>query len=110
MSLGIGPRFLHSTGQMHKGGPDDAVHLQVVELPLVDLEIPGQPFTFGTLLRAQAAGDLDALREAGHRAARVDLEELSGGRRRQDRDGCTADPTRPRHPSPRSWSSSGSRC
>jgi transaldolase/glucose-6-phosphate isomerase len=79
-SLGIGPRFLHSTGQMHKGGPDDAVHLQVVEQPLVDVQIPDQSFTFGTLLRAQAAGDLSALREAGKRAVRVELEELMASR------------------------------
>lgn len=75
-TLGIGPRFLHSTGQMHKGGPDRIVMLQVVGSDDVDLPIPGESFTFGELIHAQADGDLQALHAAGKRAVRVPLSEL----------------------------------
>lgn len=63
-TFGWGPRFLHSTGQYHKGGPADGVFLQILEATDVDLEIPGRPFTFGQLIRAQAAGDASVLAEA----------------------------------------------
>jgi transaldolase/glucose-6-phosphate isomerase len=79
-TLGFGPRYLHSTGQLHKGGPDTGVFVQVVEEPAQDLPIPGRPFSFGTLLRAQAAGDLAALRDRGRRVARVRLEDLESWR------------------------------
>ena len=75
-TVGFGPRFLHSTGQLHKGGPDTGVFVQVVEGPREDLEVPGQAYTFGRLLRAQADGDLQALRDRGRRVARVGLREL----------------------------------
>jgi hypothetical protein len=75
-TVGFGPRFLHSTGQLHKGGPNTGLFLQVVDTPRDDAEIPGQPYTFGTLIAAQAAGDLTALRERGRRVARVSLEQL----------------------------------
>jgi hypothetical protein len=75
-TLGYGPRYLHSTGQLHKGGPATGVFVQVIEEPAEDRPIPGQPFTFGRLLAAQAAGDLAALRERGRRAGRVPLEGL----------------------------------
>jgi transaldolase / glucose-6-phosphate isomerase len=75
-TLGYGPRYLHSTGQLHKGGPDTGVFVQVVEEPGEDRPIPGQPFTFGRLLAAQAAGDLVALRERGRRIGRVPVEAL----------------------------------
>jgi transaldolase / glucose-6-phosphate isomerase len=75
-TLGVGPRYLHSTGQLHKGGPDTGVFLQVVGDDPEDLDIPGERFTFGALKRAQAAGDLAALHERGRRAARVSLTEL----------------------------------
>jgi glucose-6-phosphate isomerase len=75
-TLGYGPRYLHSTGQLHKGGPNTGVFVQVVEEPAEDRSIPGQPFTFGRLLAAQAAGDLAALRERGRPAGRVSLEAL----------------------------------
>jgi hypothetical protein len=75
-TLGYGPRYLHSTGQLHKGGPDTGVFLQVTEEPEEDRPIPGRPFTFGRLIAAQAAGDLAALRERGRRAARVTTEDL----------------------------------
>lgn len=75
-TLGIGPRFLHSTGQLHKGGADRHVVVQVVGTPAVDLPVPGEAFTFGQLERAQADGDLAALVAAGKRAVRVGLDEL----------------------------------
>jgi transaldolase / glucose-6-phosphate isomerase len=75
-TLGYGPRYLHSTGQLHKGGPNTGVFLQVLEEPEQDVAIPGRPYSFGTLIRAQAAGDLTALRERGRRAGRVALDDL----------------------------------
>ena len=64
-TFGWGPRFLHSTGQYHKGGPANGVFLQILERTDVDLEIPGRPFTFGQLIEAQAAGDASVLAD-GH--------------------------------------------
>jgi hypothetical protein len=75
-TVGFGPRFLHSTGQLHKGGPNTGVFIQVVEPPEEDLQIPGQPYSFGTLLAAQATGDLQSLRAHGRRVARVRLADL----------------------------------
>lgn len=75
-TLGYGPRYLHSTGQYHKGGPNTGVFLQVFDEPKEDRPIPGRRFTFGQLVAAQAAGDLAALRERGRRAARVPREAL----------------------------------
>lgn len=65
VTFGYGPRFLHSTGQYHKGGPATGVFLQIVADETDDLAIPGRPFTFGQLLRAQAAGDASVLAEHG---------------------------------------------
>lgn len=64
-TFGWGPRFLHSTGQYHKGGPAHGVFLQILEQTDVDLEIPERPFTFGQLIQAQAAGDASVLAD-GH--------------------------------------------
>ncbi|BDV30467.1 glucose-6-phosphate isomerase [Microbacterium terricola] len=64
-TFGWGPRFLHSTGQYHKGGPANGVFVQILESTEVDLEIPGRPFTFGQLIQAQAAGDASVLAD-GH--------------------------------------------
>ncbi len=72
---GIGPRYLHSTGQLHKGGPPTGLYLQVVDDLGGELPIPGLPFGFGTLIRAQAAGDFALLQERGRRIARIHLEE-----------------------------------
>jgi glucose-6-phosphate isomerase len=80
VTVGIGPRYLHSTGQLHKGGPATAGFLVVVGDDPDDAEIPGRGATFGQLKRAQAAGDLEALRAAGRRVAHVDptaIRELS---------------------------------
>ncbi|MEX2658714.1 MAG: hypothetical protein WD232_03380, partial [Acidimicrobiales bacterium] len=80
-TLGIGPRFLHSTGQLHKGGPPTGVFLQVVGEDPTDVAIPGADLTFATLKRAQADGDLAALQERGLRAGRVEFDDLIGGAR-----------------------------
>ena len=77
VTRGIGPRYLHSTGQLHKGGPNTGLFLQVVEEYGDELKIPGQPFGFARLIRAQAAGDLESLRERGRRVARVNMENLA---------------------------------
>ena len=77
-TTGFGPRFLHSTGQLHKGGPDSGVFIQITDGErATDLPIPGQPFSFGTLIDAQALGDLRSLRTRGRRVARVRLEQLT---------------------------------
>jgi len=77
-TLGFGPRFLHSTGQLHKGGPNTGVFIQVVDEAPHDRQIPGKPYSFAELEAAQALGDLDALRMHGRRVARVSLEQLEG--------------------------------
>jgi glucose-6-phosphate isomerase len=73
---GYGPRYLHSTGQLHKGGPPTGLFLQVVDDTGEEIAIPNQPFGFGKLIRAQAAGDFASLQERGRRVARVRLEEV----------------------------------
>ncbi len=72
-TLGYGPRFLHSTGQLHKGGKPSGVFLQLTCGQEHDVEIPGQPYTFGQLKQAQARGDLEALSSRGLRVLSVDL-------------------------------------
>ena len=72
-TLGYGPRYLHSTGQYHKGGPNNGVFLQLVGHDPVDVAIPGQKYTFGVLKRAQARGDLAALRGHDCRVLRLCL-------------------------------------
>jgi glucose-6-phosphate isomerase len=74
-TAGFGPRYLHSTGQLHKGGPPSGLFLQLVDDP-EELEIPGRDFGFRRLIRAQAAGDFDALRERGRRVARMRWEDV----------------------------------
>jgi len=71
--VGFGPRFLHSTGQAYKGGPNSGVFLQITQDDAADLDVPGQQYTFGVVKAAQAAGDLTVLRERGRRALRVHL-------------------------------------
>ncbi len=78
-TLGYGPRFLHSTGQLHKGGPDEALVLQLVDEPGTDLAVPETDFTFGALIRAQALGDFQALRRRGRRVLRVNLKNDPAG-------------------------------
>lgn len=76
-TVGFGPRYLHSTGQLHKGGPETGLFIQVVDAAReVDLPIPGKPYTFGGLIDAQALGDHRSLRARGRRMARVTLRQL----------------------------------
>ena len=72
-TLGYGPRYLHSTGQLHKGGVDAALFLQLTQIEDADVTIPGEKFTFGVLAAAQAKGDLDALAAQGRQVARIKL-------------------------------------
>ncbi len=72
-TLGYGPRFLHSTGQLHKGGPDTGLFLQLVSGGTIDVVVPERSYTFGVLERAQADGDLAALRRRGRPVLRIDL-------------------------------------
>ncbi len=71
--LGFGPRFLHSTGQDYKGGPNTGVFLQITAKHADDLDIPGQQYTFGVVIDAQAAGDMAVLESRGRRVLRVHL-------------------------------------
>ncbi len=77
-TVGFGPRFLHSTGQAHKGGPNEGVFLQIVSQNDTDIPIPGEAFSFGALKAAQAAGDLASLRAHKRRVARVAPAEIEG--------------------------------
>jgi glucose-6-phosphate isomerase/transaldolase/glucose-6-phosphate isomerase len=72
-TFGYGPRFLHSTGQLHKGGPPTGRFLQLVSTPSRDADIPGAGYSFGTLIAAQSAGDLETLRAHGLPAERVEV-------------------------------------
>ncbi len=72
-TLGYGPRFLHSTGQLHKGGPNSGVFLQITADQKADLEIPDEPYFFGTLAAAQALGDLKSLSTRNRRVIRIHL-------------------------------------
>ena len=71
--LEIGPRYLHSTGQLYKGGPDTGLFLLLTAEEPEDLPVPGEPFTFGILKRAQALGDFQAMQQKGRRILRVHL-------------------------------------
>jgi transaldolase/glucose-6-phosphate isomerase len=72
-TAGYGPRFLHSTGQLHKGGANNGIFLQLVDEPREDLAVPETDYTFGRLIRAQAMGDYQALVQRGRRVLRVNL-------------------------------------
>jgi transaldolase/glucose-6-phosphate isomerase len=78
--LGFGPRFLHSTGQAYKGGPNSGIFLQITCDDAVELPVPGQKYTFGVVKAAQARGDFQVLAERGRRALRVHLgKDLKSG-------------------------------
>lgn len=79
VTFGWGPRFLHSTGQFHKGGPAIGVFLQVTAAAAKDLPIPERPFTFGELISAQAAGDAQVLSEHGRPVLRLHLTDRAAG-------------------------------
>ena len=76
-TLGFGPRFLHSTGQLHKGGPDNCVIIQITMDPTKDIEIPEEGIRFGVMERAQALGDLEALQARGKRVLRIHMNQGS---------------------------------
>jgi transaldolase / glucose-6-phosphate isomerase len=78
-AVGYGPRYLHSTGQLHKGGPNTGVFLQIVGDDPKDIPIPGERFSFGVLKQAQALGDFQALRNHGRRVLRVQLQDVAQG-------------------------------
>jgi len=77
--LGFGPRFLHSTGQAYKGGPNSGVFLQVTCNDKADIPVPGQKFTFGVVKAAQARGDFQVLADRKRRALRVHLHDVESG-------------------------------
>jgi glucose-6-phosphate isomerase len=79
VTFGWGPRFLHSTGQYHKGGPPTGVFLQITAEPTEDLEIPGRPFTFGSFIQAQAIGDGTVLAEHHRPVLRLHLRDHDAG-------------------------------
>ncbi len=82
-TTGYGPRFLHSTGQLHKGGPDTCVFLQLTSEDINDIDVPGEKFSFGVLKQAQALGDFEAWATHHRRAIRVDLgRDVEKGLRR----------------------------
>jgi glucose-6-phosphate isomerase len=78
-TFGWGPRFLHSTGQYHKGGPANGVYIQISCDEASDLQIPGRPFSFGTLINAQAAGDAQVLADHGRPVLRLHLTDPDAG-------------------------------
>lgn len=79
VTFGWGPRFLHSTGQYHKGGPAQGVYLQVTGAPREDLPVPGKDFTFGEFIAAQAAGDAAVLSDHGRPVLRLHLTDQARG-------------------------------
>ncbi|MSP37273.1 MAG: bifunctional transaldolase/phosoglucose isomerase [Deltaproteobacteria bacterium] len=82
-TVGFGPRFLHSTGQLHKGGPNSALVLQIVDQPADNLAVPETNYTFDALIQAQAIGDFSALKQRRRRTLRVNLgSDSSGGLQR----------------------------
>ena len=79
VTFGWGPRFLHSTGQFHKGGPPVGIYVQITAEPAQDLDVPGQDFSFGTLIAAQAAGDAQVLADHGRPVLRLHLIDQDAG-------------------------------
>ncbi|MBM3137357.1 MAG: hypothetical protein FJZ98_04120 [Chloroflexi bacterium] len=71
VTLGFGPRFLHSTGQLHKGGKNNGLFIIITSEPDIDIDIPNEGMTFGTLLLAQAIGDMRALQQQNRRVLRL---------------------------------------
>jgi len=79
VTFGWGPRFLHSTGQFHKGGPAEGVYLQITADPTEDLAVPGKEYTFGRLIAAQSAGDASVLADHGRPVLRIHLTDRAAG-------------------------------
>ena len=78
-SVGFGPRFLHSTGQAYKGGPNTGVFLQITCDDAEDLPVPGQRYSFGTIRLAQARGDFEVLSSRGRRLMRIHFKDIKSG-------------------------------
>jgi hypothetical protein len=79
-TAGFGPRYLHSTGQAHKGGPPGGLFVQITADYDEDLAVPGSPYTFGFVHAAQAQGDLDVLADRGRQVVRLELgADAAGG-------------------------------
>src|SRR4029453_16490183 len=76
VTSGLGPRYLHSTGQLHKGGPPSGLFIQVTDDTGAEIPVPKRKFGFGRLIQAQAAGDYEALVNRGRRIVRVRLEDV----------------------------------
>jgi glucose-6-phosphate isomerase len=85
VTFGWGPRFLHSTGQYHKGGPAIGSYLQITGDSAEDLPVPDRPFTFGQLIAAQAAGDAQVLADHGRPVLRLHLRDRAQGLERLER-------------------------
>jgi hypothetical protein len=79
VTFGWAPRFLHSTGQYHKGGPRQGVYLQIVSQAKQDIAVPGRDFTFGELIASQAAGDAKVLGALGRPVLTLTLAEAKAG-------------------------------
>jgi glucose-6-phosphate isomerase len=79
VTFGWAPRFLHSTGQYHKGGPGQGVYLQIVSAAAQDIAVPGRDFTFGELIASQAAGDAKVLGDLGRPVLTLTLDEATTG-------------------------------
>lgn len=79
VTFGWAPRFLHSTGQYHKGGPRQGVYLQLVATAKTDIQVPGRPFTFGELISSQAAGDASVLANLGRPVLTLTLDDAAAG-------------------------------
>ena len=79
VTFGWGPRFLHSTGQFHKGGPAEGVYVQITAEPAQDLAVPGKDYTFGRLIASQSAGDASVLADHGRPVLRLHLTDLASG-------------------------------
>jgi hypothetical protein len=77
-AIGYGPRFLHSTGQLHKGGPDEGAFIQITTTPPEDIPVPGREYSFDILNRSQALGDLDSLKKRGLPVLRLHLNQSPG--------------------------------
>jgi transaldolase/glucose-6-phosphate isomerase len=84
VTVGFGPRYLHSTGQLHKGGPNKCLSLQITADPVEDIEIPTKGMSFGTLERAQALGDYEALEASGRRVLRLHIPRPDDVRKIKD--------------------------
>ncbi len=80
-TVGFGPRYLHSTGQAHKGGPNSGVFLLITCDDPEDLTVPAQRYSFGTIKRLQARGDLEVLMSRGRRVLRIHLKDVEAGLR-----------------------------